>query len=513
MSGYRRLVANTLATLGGRVANVVIALVLSTLLFRWLGPARYGLWSFFFVFVSYSSLVDLGLATTLERSVARFRWQGDVRGIEDSLNLGLLAMASLSALLQILVWLLPPSFWERFELATEVRRLSAILPLCLLLNNASTVVGAGLAGIQRMGALNVARSAVNGARAVIVVALAGFGFRRLDFLLLVYSSGSLVAAVLCWRILEGRLGHLRLRIAVRRDLATEFFRFGGAVQATTLSSQAGDQLFRLVLGSRFGAGAMGFYDLGTRAAIVLRSFASVLLAVLVPFGTEEHLEAGTQGISRLHRLSLKYTALFVLCGTVIAFYFSRELVEVWLGKSAAVSSVVLIFRVFLAVHAIGALAGPSAMLGRAAGTPLPETASSILAMVLGLAAAVAARGFSMAVIVFAIALAGASLALWIILTKRLRLHEIGLRELAKVAGIALASLLTVVAVDHVLLRLNTGSVGRIALGSSAALATAAVLVWTSHVLSPSERDFWIGLASSGRRSGEIASSTDKRTSP
>jgi O-antigen/teichoic acid export membrane protein len=258
---------------------------------------------------------------------------------------------------------------------------------------------------------------------------------------------------------------------------------------------------------------MGFYDLGTRAAIVLRSLASVLLAVLVPFGTQEHLEGGTEGISRLHRLSLKYTALFVLCGSVIAFYFSRELVEVWLGRSAGVDSVLFIFRVFLAVHAIGALAGPSAMLGRAAGTPLPETVSSILAMALGLAGAVAARSFSMAVLFFALAMAGASLALWIILTKRLRLGETGWREVAKVAGIAVASLLTVIAVDLVLRRWNTGPAGRIAVGSGAALAAAALLAWTSRVLSPSERDFWIGLAGSGGRSGEIASSGDSRTSP
>src|SRR5204863_230727 len=57
---------------------------------------------------------------------------------------------------------------------------------------------------------------------------------------------------------------------------------GSAVQASTLAAQAGDLAFRSILGARFGAAAIGAYDLATRAAMAPRHAASAVPVALVP---------------------------------------------------------------------------------------------------------------------------------------------------------------------------------------------------------------------------------------
>lgn len=498
-AGYRRLVANAFATFGGRVANMALALVLSTLLFRWLGASRYGIWSFFFVFVTYSSLVDLGLTTTIERSVARFQWEKNRQGIEDSLNLGIAAVLVFSTVLQVIVLALPPSWWSRFAEPADVRRLAAVLPVSLFLTNVGTVAGAGLAGIQRMGRLNTIRSAVNLLRTGAVLVLAAFGARRLDLLLLVYSSAAMVLAAASWRLLEKEVGSLRFRpLFYRPALAREFLRFGGSVQASTLAAQLGDQLFRIVLGGRFGAAAMGYYDLGNRASIVPRSLASVLLTAMLPFGTEKHLEARPGGMAKLHALALKYTSLFVLAMTGLALLFAGPVVRVWLGDSDAAVRVLTVFRVFLLVHAAGAIAGPAAMLGRAAAIPQYEAGLMVVGTATGLAAALVAPGFPQTLLAFGAITALTSIAVALVLRRRLDLAGRGPDGLVFSWTIALICLAVAALLDLVLRR--AGIAGdrlrdliRVIAASSLGLSAGFLAAWKTGLVPASEKEFWSAL--------------------
>jgi hypothetical protein len=49
------------ATTAGRLAAILLSLLLSTQLVQWLGVATYGTWSFFFLLIGYSTLFDFGV--------------------------------------------------------------------------------------------------------------------------------------------------------------------------------------------------------------------------------------------------------------------------------------------------------------------------------------------------------------------------------------------------------------------------------------------------------------------
>jgi O-antigen/teichoic acid export membrane protein len=495
MSDYRRLVVNTLATFSGRAASAVLALVLSTLLFRWLGASLYGIWSFFFVLVSYSSSVDLGISTTIERFVARSRFEGDRQAIEDSLNICITFAVILSLLLEIVLALLPDSVWRHVS-SNQLRLVCNVFPLCLLLTNVGSVTGAGLAGVQRMGRLHLIRSTANLFRTLVVVSLAAAGIRRLDLLLLAYSTAGLSASFACWWELEKVVGRLRFRpLFFHREMAGEYLRFGSAVQTATLSYQVGDQLFRLLIGGRYGVAAMGYYDLGARLAFVLRSFASALLATMVPFGTEKHLGEGPSGISKLHRFSVKYLALFVLPTTAVVFYYSREIIELWLGGALGSETVLAIFRILLVGNAVALLGGPAAMIGRSTGRPRTEAAGTLAGVALGLAFAAAAPGLDSAVLLYAIGSFGAALLIWFLLWKVLGFEAGATWDLLRVAGwslvvVALTAILDRVAGAVVVRGSPWFSMLRWTICGGLSLAAVLLAVWNTSLLSLEEKQFW-----------------------
>ncbi len=232
----------------------------------------------------------------------------------------------------------------------HVGLLRFVLPLSLLLSLWASITGAGLAGIQRLGRLNALRTAMNLVSTVALLLLVFMGVRRLEWLMLAHALGLTGASLLAWRSLRRELGPLAFGPVVwDRQLLHEFVRFGGAVQAASFGPQLADQAFRLVIGLRFGTPWMGYYDLGSRAAMVLRSFGGTLLVPLVPFGVQQELAGGTDALTRLFRITVRYTALWLLPGSAVALYHSPLLISLWLGESAESSHVLLVFQVFLVV--------------------------------------------------------------------------------------------------------------------------------------------------------------------
>jgi O-antigen/teichoic acid export membrane protein len=217
--------------------------------------------------------------------------------------------------------------------------------------------------------------------------LAG-GVRRIEWLLFAHVLGLSGAAFLAWFALEREVGRLRFAPTFAdRDLLRDFARFGGAVQLASFGPQLADQAFRLVIGLRFGAAWMGFYDLGARAALVLRSVAGTLLVPMVPFGVQQQMEGGVSALTKLFQLTLKYTALWLLPASALALYHSPLLISVWLGHTAGAAEVLTVFQVFIVVNALVGLAAPIAMLGRAAGVPGAEAVLVTITASVGVLAA------------------------------------------------------------------------------------------------------------------------------
>ena len=155
---YRRFVDNVLAGGSARVAAIVTALALATVLVRVLGLSAYGTWAFFFVLIGYHGQFDLGLSVAVERAVARAAGRGDPRASTCSSTPGGDERRALRA---------APGAGgaaaaghvagarRRGGRRARLRARAAGLSAC---SNVAAVAGAGLTGLQRTTTLALQRT-------------------------------------------------------------------------------------------------------------------------------------------------------------------------------------------------------------------------------------------------------------------------------------------------------------------------------------------------------------------
>jgi O-antigen/teichoic acid export membrane protein len=501
-TGYRRLAGNTVATLVGRSAAIVLALILSTVLFRTLGRQRFGLWSLFAFLVGYSALIDFGLSAAVERHVAYLKAHGRTAEVPGTVSQALLLVLIVAGGLQVLVMTAAYVLdaWLGSPVPLDVLRGLRALPLSLALTTGALVVGSGLSGLQRMVPLYAWRTGgmAVGTAAVATAALAGV--QRLDVLLVAYAVGAPVAAAGQWWSL-----HRELPPAGRRVAGAGFWRwhgptlrqlvqFGGVLQVATIGPMCAEYAFRLVVSQRFGVEYAGIYDLAARAALGLRSLASALFVVMVPFGVRLLATADRVQASRLIRLAVKYTALFMLPSSALLFIVSDPAVHWWLGAGQGATQVAATLRPLVVLHALVSLTVPMAMLGRSAGKPVPEAVTTWAGVVVGLGISVIAPHFLGAVILFATAPLAAGCALWAWLAGRLAIRFDGGRDLLAVTAVTVAGGAASVAAQHLTAwgggTPTSGALAAVVAGGAVALASTRALA----LVGPRERTLFMSLA-------------------
>jgi len=103
MTGYRLLAGNASAALAGRVVAIVLGVVLATVLFRALGAPQYGVWSLLTLISGYSTLIDFGLSSAIERRVAALVAQDAMDLIPGTVATVALLLALLTTVAQVLL--------------------------------------------------------------------------------------------------------------------------------------------------------------------------------------------------------------------------------------------------------------------------------------------------------------------------------------------------------------------------------------------------------------------------
>ncbi len=484
---YSGLARNTAATFVGRVSAIGLGVILSMMLFRALGPGRYGLWSLLVLLSGYSMMFDFGLSAAVEQRVARMAAANDPAEITRTINSAVAVVLIAVAVLEVIalgVW-----WWLSAAAATaDLARTAIVLPLCIGMTATSMVIGAGLTGLQRMATLHIWRSLGMATGTAATLVLATHGVTRLDTLLVVYAVGGPLAATAQWLALRSLVPGLRFAPAMSRPVVAQLFRFGGVLQVATMAPVVGDYLFRLLVGARFGIAFSGVYDLAARAGIALRSVAGSLFTTLVPFGVHTLARGGGEEASRLTRVAVKYTALFILPATVLLFRYAGPLMHLWLGHNPAVVHVQHGFQVLLVAHAITSLSVPAAMLGRSAARPGPEALMTLLAAAVGLGAALLAPAFLVSIAVFGCAPPLGAIAVWIWLARPLGLEFRSGRDLLTVAAISAVGYLTAAGLDRLV---SAAGISRplFAVGAAmaGAVAVVALLVQVSGLVDQRER--------------------------
>jgi len=361
------LAKNALLNLASQMIPIPVVLITFPILFRELGPDRFGFLSLLWAILGYLILLELGLTPATTKHVAeslaggrndevsRIVWTAAVaQGI-----LGIAGATTIVGLTPMLVErvLNLPNFLHD-DARSAFYLLSLAVPIVIVTGSLSGVLEAA----QRFDLVSVARivSTVLGYLGPVAVISLGFPFLwAVGSIVLAKFTGLLLLVVLDVAVFP-ELAAPRLDWRILRKLLT----FGGWVAAARALNPALLYLDRFLIAWLLPISAVGYYtvlfEIVSRLGIISASVASVFFPAFSSMGQRDQLQ-------KLYVRELRW--VLALAGPLVLALalFAEEVLRVWLGPDFGNSAAV--FRLLLAGGLVGMLAPLANSLLQSQGRP------------------------------------------------------------------------------------------------------------------------------------------------
>jgi len=333
VSKPRSLFRNTAAQSAPTVAVFVFSIVLAPIMLSQLGLAQFGVWAVTGALAQYARIFDLGVTRSLARFVALYDAQGDRRGIEESVGVGLLAVIALGALTLVGAVLVAPLLSDMLGVldAAEMRAVLLSSVGILICNLFADVINAVPVGLRQMGPPNLAATAgtaVNFVASVVVLTLSS---SLVDYALVnlaaTFVSLLLAIAALVYVWSAPFLG--RPRIGRAREIVS----FGLKSQMITVAELVNVQTDKLIIAAMLGPKVAGAYEIANRVVQGVLGFGTMTLSAMIPTATAELVERGKQVIEEFYSRYTQRTlaiALPLFGGLCVSCPF---LLVAWLGQT------------------------------------------------------------------------------------------------------------------------------------------------------------------------------------
>jgi O-antigen/teichoic acid export membrane protein len=363
----RKIVANTLHAASGRVAAMLVWLILTPWILRAIGTDGFAVWSLFLAFSGYLAALDLGIAQMALRHVAAARERDDHAEAGDYATLALSGYIGLGALWLVLGAALAPAIVSLLRVP-EAARPDATFAIVAggVTFLVAGVANAMIAVAQGYGRFDLANLVtltltIEQAIGIPIVLARGWGLR-----------GLILNLALGW-VLSSAMGHalIRLRLPAfrwspfgrARARWREALRFGGPVQLNNVLGVLHQQIDKFLLVRFVALGAVTPYELGFRVAAAGSTFPQILLLALMPTASALHAAADAPRLSALYERGSRYVlmaAAVVLAGLIGG---ADRLYLVWLGPGHSAAALALRGLALAAAAALACGVGTSIVRG------------------------------------------------------------------------------------------------------------------------------------------------------
>jgi O-antigen/teichoic acid export membrane protein len=359
---------DTLANLVGRGWVALAGLVFVPLYIKLLGVEAYGLVGFAATLHVGLSLLDVGLATTLNRELARMNVGGGDRGVGSGTAerqrdlvrtleiiywVAALAMVGLVELAApaIAGWWLHPERLSTGSVETAVR----LMGIVIALQFPFTLYEGGLLGIGRQVALNVLLVVGATLRFGAVVAVLIWVSTTIEAFFMwqvaVSAAQTVAGGWLLWRSLPKAPTLPRFR----RSILVEVWRFAAGMAGISLTAIVLTQMDKLVVSKLLSLTAFGYYTLAASAAGMLYVLFLPLFQAVFPRFSQLTAPGDQRELTALYHRSAQVIAVLVLPAAAVLAFFSHEVMLAWTRNAdvaAATRWVVTLFAVGTAINGL-----------------------------------------------------------------------------------------------------------------------------------------------------------------
>ena len=382
-----KLGRNLLAGLTNSVWSALIGLAVVPLYLKYLGIEAYGLIGFFATTQAILSLLDLGLAPTINREVARGSASGDMREARNLLHTLAVVYGVMAGMIALLVVMLAPfiaNHWlqsHNISPDTLVRAMMLMGMVVACRWPISLYMGA-LMGMQRLVVSSTVSIIMTTFGSLGAVAILAYVSPTIDaFFIWQAGVALLYVAVIRW-VTWGVLGRENVGKFDFNGLK-RIWRFSAGMSGVAISGVILMQLDKVLLSRLLSLEDFGRYTLAGVVASGLYVLLTPLFNALFPRMSALVASGDTEKLIHLYRTGTRLFLALFLPIAITAAVFAKYLLYLWTSnEQLAISSAPIVSLFLIGTALNGIMHFPYALQLAYGATRLPLTINAILIIVM-----------------------------------------------------------------------------------------------------------------------------------
>lgn len=340
LSGRDRMVWSVIFSWAGHFVFIIAGFIMPRMIDGWLGQELLGVWDFVWSLVSYFILVDMGIGSSVNRYVARFRAAGDVLGVNQvvstvSFILGIAGFL-IFALTSTVSLVLPQLFGAKLDdNVSQAQSVVLLIGASLSVQMAFASFQGLLTGYHLWGLHNLIKAGWHVITTVgmLVALVGGYGLSTLAAItLLGQVLESMTRVILAYRICEGL--RISLSLVNWRTFKT-LFAFGAKTLMPCVSNLLLNQTTNVLIVAYLGPSALALY---ARPRSLVRHMNTLVLKMamtLTPTVGSLQSDNNIREIRELLIKSVRYSSYLVVPLVLVLTIFGDAVMLFWMGPRYA----------------------------------------------------------------------------------------------------------------------------------------------------------------------------------
>jgi O-antigen/teichoic acid export membrane protein len=349
-TGQDRFRRNVAFAWGGYLVNIIAGFVMPRLISDRLGQTILGVWDFAWSLVGYFALTQLGISSSVQRYVARYRALGEHDNLSRSvstigLSLRISAIATLLLTVATAMWIVP-HFQARLGEGMETTRMVVLfLGAELAISMWLTVYGGIVVGCHRWDAHNL-------------ISAVGYAVMTVGMIAALMMGGGLVslAAVHCVSMSACEVARWRLARKVCPEFVMNFglanwkvwreqARFSAKSILPSVADLISNQSLSLLITMFLGPSALAIYSRPRNLMSQGRTMAAKFGSILIPTASSLQAQSDKAQLQATFIKSAAFLSMLAMPGIGFLIVFGNELMRVWMGSQYVYPGLITILAI------------------------------------------------------------------------------------------------------------------------------------------------------------------------
>ena len=344
---------NIVANLVGKIWGAAIAILLIPQYIKYLGIESYGLVGFYGTLIGSMAILDLGLSTTLNRELAKYKPESrtakDIRNLTFSLECIYWVIGVLICILIIVFAGLLSNQWIKVEhlSITVVKQSVMLMAAVIAFQWPISLYSGGLTGLEKQVLNNTITVIMTTIRAAgVIIILKYFSATIQSFFLwqaVISFLYVLIMRVSLWKVMPS----YHLRPTFSKQQIKIIWRFAAGMTGISFITFFLSQLDKIVLSKILPLSQFGYYTLAFTVATSITLIVSAFSITFFPRFSKLIASDHQEELKRLYHQACKLIATIIFPICFVLIFFMRDILKTWTHNDDTVANTCLMAQILL----------------------------------------------------------------------------------------------------------------------------------------------------------------------